>query len=357
MVAIRLSLPVSAALLAAGAALAAFEPVALDPWSAGGYASCVFPRGPGASLSNPALLGLLEAPCASFSALRPFGLRELDRAAAGGSVPFGSFAIGGVLTASGTRAYSEFAFGLPVAWRGSDFLVLGLCPSVRRLAISGYGSATAFSACCGAVCRPLRGVYLSTGLDGLVRTNLGDSGDPAVPLSLSAGAGVCPTPNARLSVGVSRQEGLPVESSLALAFFPVERLGLEISFQSDPARFSASVCADLSDVEIALGYSEHPALGGTPSLGATWGLCAFAPDPVTEGTAPVPEERIPVMLNINQAGVEELCSLPGIGPAKAEAIIHWREANGPFRSVDQLADIPGISERLVESLRACLTVE
>lgn len=47
-------------------------------------------------------------------------------------------------------------------------------------------------------------------------------------------------------------------------------------------------------------------------------------------------------VNINTAGVDELCSLPGIGTKTAEKIIDFRNKNGPFTSIEQIKDVPGI---------------
>ncbi len=57
------------------------------------------------------------------------------------------------------------------------------------------------------------------------------------------------------------------------------------------------------------------------------------------------------LVNLNSATSEELQLLPRIGPATAAKIIAHREANGAFRSVDQLLDVPGIGERTLEGLR------
>ncbi|PPK50221.1 ComEA family DNA-binding protein [Marinobacter persicus] len=56
----------------------------------------------------------------------------------------------------------------------------------------------------------------------------------------------------------------------------------------------------------------------------------------------------PMTVNINTADAATLASLNGIGESKAEAIIVYREANGPFESVEQLAEVKGIGSRTVE---------
>lgn len=54
---------------------------------------------------------------------------------------------------------------------------------------------------------------------------------------------------------------------------------------------------------------------------------------------------------INQADATELTVLPGIGPAKAEAIVTFREENGPFKSAEDITKVPGIGEKTVDSFR------
>lgn len=62
-----------------------------------------------------------------------------------------------------------------------------------------------------------------------------------------------------------------------------------------------------------------------------------------------PEPKGPV--NINTAGEDELRSLTGIGPVLAQRIIDYREANGPFRSVEELLEVSGIGEATLEKFR------
>ncbi|EDY87347.1 hypothetical protein GP5015_828 [gamma proteobacterium HTCC5015] len=61
-------------------------------------------------------------------------------------------------------------------------------------------------------------------------------------------------------------------------------------------------------------------------------------------------------VNINTATAEQLAEhLDGIGPAKAQAIVAFRQANGPFSSADQLVEVKGIGLRTLESNRDAIT--
>jgi competence protein ComEA len=56
-------------------------------------------------------------------------------------------------------------------------------------------------------------------------------------------------------------------------------------------------------------------------------------------------------VNVNRAGVEELQTLPGIGPALAARIVAHRAAHGPFRAVEELETVPGIGPATATRLR------
>lgn len=56
-------------------------------------------------------------------------------------------------------------------------------------------------------------------------------------------------------------------------------------------------------------------------------------------------------LNINKASLEELQTLPGIGEVRAKSIIEYREAQGGFKSVEELGNISGIGAKTLEKLR------
>ncbi|OGT81237.1 MAG: hypothetical protein A3H91_04065 [Gammaproteobacteria bacterium RIFCSPLOWO2_02_FULL_61_13] len=61
-------------------------------------------------------------------------------------------------------------------------------------------------------------------------------------------------------------------------------------------------------------------------------------------------------VNINTAGKAELMSVRGIGEKRAEAIIAYRDQNGPFKSVDDLESVQGIGPAILKDNRDGLTV-
>ena len=61
-------------------------------------------------------------------------------------------------------------------------------------------------------------------------------------------------------------------------------------------------------------------------------------------------------VNINTATVEELMMLPGIGKAKAEAIVSFRQSQ-PFQSIDQIKDVKGIGDKMFEKIAPYLIID
>lgn len=62
------------------------------------------------------------------------------------------------------------------------------------------------------------------------------------------------------------------------------------------------------------------------------------------------------IVNINTAGPEQLDSLPGVGPSTAQKIVDYREANGDFKSIEELKNVSGIGDKKFESLKDHITV-
>lgn len=61
-------------------------------------------------------------------------------------------------------------------------------------------------------------------------------------------------------------------------------------------------------------------------------------------------------ININTASVDELTQLQKVGPKTAENIVAYRDANGPFKTVDDLKNVKGVGDKILELNKDRMTV-
>ena len=62
------------------------------------------------------------------------------------------------------------------------------------------------------------------------------------------------------------------------------------------------------------------------------------------------------LVDLNTATLEQLDTLPGIGPVTGQSILDWRTDNGSFTSVDELLEVDGIGDATLADLRDLVTV-
>lgn len=60
-------------------------------------------------------------------------------------------------------------------------------------------------------------------------------------------------------------------------------------------------------------------------------------------------------ISINNATIEELMTLPGVGEAKAKSIIEYRNSNGPFTSIEDITKVSGIGDNLFAQIKEYIT--
>ena len=75
-----------------------------------------------------------------------------------------------------------------------------------------------------------------------------------------------------------------------------------------------------------------------------------------EPLAPPKLKVLSVPIPLNTASVDELDTLPGIGPKTAQAIVEYRESHGKFTSAEELLQVRGIGRKKLDALRPHVTV-
>src|SRR5262249_37480368 len=89
------------------------------------------------------------------------------------------------------------------------------------------------------------------------------------------------------------------------------------------------------------------------------GVSGAPPLPMPGASPAVPgagSSHVAAPVDVNTATLEELETLPGVGPVLGQNILDYRSANGPFTTVDQLADVSGIGDVRLAEIRPLVTV-
>jgi competence protein ComEA len=110
----------------------------------------------------------------------------------------------------------------------------------------------------------------------------------------------------------------------------------------------------LTDAEVdALNLAE-PLSDGQKLVIPVAGDAGGTPAPTVPGPTATPSNLD--LININEATLAQLDSLPGIGPTTAQKIIDYRTANGPFARIEDIMNVSGIGPSTFDKLKLLITV-
>ncbi len=107
--------------------------------------------------------------------------------------------------------------------------------------------------------------------------------------------------------------------------------------------------ADLDHINLALGLQDQQKIY-VPRQGE------MDPPPSVSGGSSGSGGSAGALVDTNTATVAELETLPRVGPATAQRILEYREANGPFETIEDVQNIPGIGPATFEGLEDLITV-
>lgn len=113
--------------------------------------------------------------------------------------------------------------------------------------------------------------------------------------------------------------------------------------------------ADASTINLAAVAHDQESLL-IPIKGATPTDASRTPQTASSGGVTGSTNTSGDLVNLNTATSEELQTLSGVGPKKAEDIIAYRDANGGFQSIDDLKSVSGIGDKTFEKLAPFITV-
>ena len=159
---------------------------------------------------------------------------------------------------------------------------------------------------------------------------------------------------ALILIGNGRLEGQPISLST-----PADPPGVRVSVQGAvraPGLYTLAPDSIVQDAVFAAGgflpNADPSRLNLAAPLSDGQALIVPAQSPTSlPGTPAAAASPIGKKINLNTATLEELDSLPGIGPVIAQRVIDYRQTVGPFQSVDDLLHVKGIGPALLEKIR------
>ena len=120
-------------------------------------------------------------------------------------------------------------------------------------------------------------------------------------------------------------------------------------FLEEAAEDSVNLASVLEDgIKIVIPSEEEAAENPYGLIGDGWYQPAQSQEETEDGTAG--------LVNINQATAAQLQTVPGIGEVRAQDIVAYREANGPFEDIEDIMQVSGIKEGLFAKIKDYITV-
>ena len=179
-----------------------------------------------------------------------------------------------------------------------------------------------------------------------IRLAVTDPGDPPgavvlLPARDSASLGAHRDRVARLMRPLAQGERIDIDRASVQELMRLPRVGPSLARAIVADRERRGPFGHLDGLDRVVGVG--PAL-----LRAVQPFAAFSGTP---SAARIAGGDSPAAVDLNRAGVDELQTLPGIGPSRAAKVVAYREVHGPFATLESLAGVPGIGPATVSRLR------
>ena len=178
-----------------------------------------------------------------------------------------------------------------------------------------------------------------------IRLAVTDPGDPPGAVTLlpardSASLGAHRDRVARLMRPLAQGEHVDFDRAPVQELMRLPRVGPSLAKAIVADREQRGAFGGLEGLDRVVGVG--PAL-----MRAVQPFASFSGSPTATGTV----GDLAGMVDVNRAGVDELQTLPGIGPSRAANLLAYREVHGPFATLESLTGVPGIGPGTVARLR------
>jgi competence ComEA-like helix-hairpin-helix protein len=301
---------------------------------------------------NPAGLAELNRFSAGSSYFRPYGMAELGYTGAALSFPtrWGGVGLGYIGHGDGQYAETSYLVGYGRAWR--RWLQTGLTARAMRLSIENYGEANAWGIDAGLFAQLQDNVSVGLTAVNINAPTIGRSKEE-LPQILTIGAAYHIYEDLWLVADARQEIGQDLQLCAGMEYWPVDMLALRLGGHSAPDQFTAGFGlrgpGRLRALHFDYAFQTHQWLGATHHLSLSFHW--------ERPTKPRPFDPNDTCLDLNTATLKDLDSLPGVGKRIAAEIVAYREKHGPFKSVDDLEKVPGLSPKKVDALRPSVCIK
>ncbi len=319
---------------------------------------------------NPGGLSQLSGTEVSLFFQKPLGLDDVNFGTLTLSLPVSRFRLGVGLITLGNDLYTEQAFSAGFSYHFKRRIYYGLALRYQTARIDGYGSSGALGLDVGFVAPLSSQVTWGFSTTNLNRPQFGQTGQN-LARSIKTGVSVAPRPGLLLNLEVFKDVRFDAEIRFGAEFRPFEQLAVRAGTGNNPDRFTTGFGLMINPFIVDYAFFSHSDLGLTHQVSLSIHLGKRerrqrSYEPAQQGerkrtpqihSEPAGEIAPGQQININTATLEELMSLPGVGPKTAEAIVRYRSENGPFERAEDLTRVRGIGPRTFERLQPFVIVQ